>query len=477
MTTVDASSQVPSQQLGPAPPTTDVQAAQRVPPQSIEAEVCVLGSMILDAGTIDIVVQICQEDYFHRPAHQLIYQAIVDMRQANKPIELVLLKEELQNRKQLEQIGGTDYLVEIVEGVPNAANAEYYARIVRDKALLRDLIVAGNEIIRQAYDAQDEAPEVIEEAEQKVFKIATRQIGDEAVPLSSLLEQTFEMLQESEGQVVTGLGTGYPLLDELTSGLQPGEMIILAGRPSMGKTSMVLNMAEHMAVRDRNPVAVFSMEMSREQLAMRMLSSHARFNLRLMRRGAISPEKWTSLKMAADDLQQAPIYIDDSPLLTVLQLRSKARRLKSAHDIKCVFVDYLQLMTYRGGANSRYEQITEMSRGIKALARELRTPVVCAAQLNRGPEDRTGHRPRMSDLRESGSIEQDADVVMLLHNEDYYHRGENLEEYTPKNVTELIIAKQRNGPTDMVPFTFIPEYTRFEPAAPAGSYDPSSPPF
>ena len=477
MTTVNASSQVPSQQIGPAPSTTDVQAGQRVPPQSIEAEVCVLGSMILDAGTIDIVVQICQEDYFHRPAHQLIYQAIVDMRQANKPIELVLLKEELQSRKQLEQIGGTDYLVEIVEGVPNAANAEYYARIVRDKALLRDLIVAGNEIIRQAYDAQDEAPEVIEEAEQKVFKIATRQIGDEAVPLSSLLEQTFEMLEASEGHVITGLGTGYPLLDELTSGLQPGEMIILAGRPSMGKTSMVLNMAEHMAVRDRNPVAVFSMEMSREQLAMRMLSAHARFNLRQMRRGSISPEKWTSLKMAADDLQQAPIYIDDSPLLTVLQLRSKARRLKSAHDIKCVFVDYLQLMTYRGGAKSLYEQTTEMSRGIKALARELKIPVVCAAQLNRGPEGRTGHRPRMSDLRESGSIEQDADVVMLLHNEDYYHRGESLEVYEPKNVTELIIAKQRNGPIDMVPFTFIPECTRFEPAAPAGSYDPSSPPF
>ena len=477
MTTVDASSQIPSQGLRPARPTADLQTTQRVPPQSIEAEVCVLGSMILDAGTIDIVVQICQEDCFHRPAHQLIYQALVDMRQANKPIELVLLKEELQSRKQLEQIGGVDYLVEIVEGVPSAANAEYYARIVRDKALLRDLIVAGNEIIRKAYDAQDEAPEVIEQAEQRVFKIASRQIGDEAVPLNSLLQQTFETLQKTEGQMITGLGTGYPLLDELTSGLQAGEMIILAGRPSMGKTSMILNVAEHMGVRDGNPVAVFSMEMSREQLAMRILSSHARFNLRQMRRGTISPEKWTSLQMAAGDLQQAPIYIDDSPLLTVLQLRSKARRLKSAHDIKCVFVDYLQLMTYRGGAKSRYEQITEMSRGIKALARELKIPVVCAAQLNRGPEDRTGHRPRMSDLRESGAIEQDADVVMLLHNEDYYHQGESLEDYKPKNVTELIIAKQRNGPTDMVPFTFKPECTRFEPAAPPGSYDPSLPPF
>ena len=434
-----------------------------------------LGSMILDAQSIDIVVQICQEDYFYRPAHQLIYQTLVDMRQASKPIELVLLKEELRGRKQLERVGGIDYLVEIVEGVPNAANVEYYAKIVRDKALLRDLIVAGNEIIRQAYDTQDEAPQVIEQAEQEVFRIASRQIGDEAVPLNSLLEQTFETLQQSEGQMITGLGTGYPRLDELTSGLQNGEMIILASRPSMGKTSIVLNIAEHMAVQNRNPVAIFSMETSREQLAMRMLSSHARFDLRQMRRGMISPENWTSLQMAADDLQQAAIYIDDSPLLTILQLRSKGRRLKSAYDIKCIFIDYLQLMTYRGRANSRQEQITEMSRGIKALARELRIPVVCAAQLNRGPEDRTIHRPRMSDLRESGAIEQDADVVMLLHNEDYYHLGEA--DYEPKNVTELIIAKQRNGPTDTVAFKFIPECTRFEPAAPPGSYDPSLPPF
>jgi len=451
------------------------QAAHRVPPQSIEAEVCVLGSMILDAQSIDIVVQICQEDYFYRPAHQLIYQALVDMRQASKPIELVLLKEELRGRKQLEQVGGVDYLVEIVEGVPNAANAEYYARIVRDKALLRDLIVAGNKIIRQAYDTQDEAPQVIEQAEQEVFRIASRQIGDEAVPLNSLLEQTFETLQESDGQLVTGLATGYPKLDELTSGLQNDEMIVLAGRPSMGKTSMVLNIAEHMAVQNRNPVAVFSMETSREQLAMRLLASHAKFNLRQMRRGMISPENWTQLQMAAGDLQQAAIYIDDSPLLTVLQLRSKARRLKAAYDIKCVFVDYLQLMTYSGRARSRQEQITEMSRGIKALARELKIPVVCAAQLNRGPEDRTIHRPRMSDLRESGAIEQDADVVMLLHNEDYYHLGEA--DYEPKNITELIVAKQRNGPTDTVSFTFIPECTRFEPAAAPEFYGSSGVPF
>jgi replicative DNA helicase len=268
----------------------------------------------------------------------------------------------------------------------------------------------------------------------------------------------------SEGNLVTGLGTSFQQLDELTSGFQNGDMVILAARPSMGKTSILLNMAEHMALADKLPVAVFSLEMSKEQVSQRMLASHARFNLRQMRRGMISPENWHNLQLAADNLQQSPIFIDDSALLTILQLRAKARRLKQRYDIRCVFVDYLQLMTYIGRASSRQEQITEISRGIKALARELNVPVVTAAQLNRGPADRPGHRPRMSDLRESGSLEQDADLVMLLHNEDYYHIGEK--DYLPTGVTELIIAKQRNGPVGTVSLHFTPEYTRFEPTAP-----------
>ncbi|HUT59686.1 MAG TPA: replicative DNA helicase, partial [Phycisphaerae bacterium] len=385
-----------------------------------------------------------------------------------KPIDLVMLREELSRRNQLEQVGGMDYVVPLVEGLPDAGNAEYYARIVRDKALLRELIVAGNEITNQAYESTHDAMEVINTCENRIFKIAERQIGDQAVLIKNLLHQTFETLEKQEGRLITGLASGYNQLDELTSGFQNGEMIILAARPSMGKTSILLNFAEYMAVVDHHPVAVFSMEMSKEQLTQRLLGSHARFNLRQMRRGMIRPEDWNELQVAAGSLEEAPIYIDDTPTLTMVALRAKARRLKAAYDIKCVLVDYLQLMTYGGRASTpRHEQITEISRGIKAMARELEIPVICAAQLNRGPTDRETHRPRMSDLRESGSIEQDADVVALLHCEDYYHQGE--ESYTPTNVTELLIAKQRNGPVGVVRLTFLRECTRFESVAP-GSY-------
>jgi replicative DNA helicase len=432
----------------------------RVPPQAIESEMCVLGSMMLDATCIDIVVQIVRQENFYRPAHQLIFQAIVDLRQAVKPIDLVTVRDELDRRKQLGPVGGVEYIVSLAEGVPNAANAEYYAKIVRDKAMLRELIVAGTDMVREAFDSSDEAAAIVDEAEQTVFRIASDAIGEQAVDLKGLLQKTFEILQATDGSLITGVATGYHQLDELTSGFQKGEMLVLAARPSMGKTSCVLNIAEHMSVVERKPVAVFSLEMSKEQLAQRLLASHARFDLRQMRRGMISAEDWTKLQLAAGDLEQAPMYIDDSPMLTALQLRAKARRLKAQHDIQCVFIDYLQLMSYHGRADNRQEQITEISRGIKALARELEVPVVCAAQLNRGPADRDSHRPRMSDLRESGSIEQDADVVMLLHCEDYYHRGEP--DYMNNNVTELIVAKQRNGPTGIIKLTFLPNCTRFE---------------
>ncbi|MFA6133303.1 MAG: replicative DNA helicase [Phycisphaerae bacterium] len=439
---------------------------QRVPPQSIEAEACVLGSMVLHAPCIDIVVQITNTDHFYRPAHQLIYQTLVDMRQVGKPIDLVLLRDELSTRKQLEQVGGVEYIVALAEGVPSAANAEYYARIVRDKAMLRELIVAGTEMVQDAYEARDEAGEVVDRAESHISEIASQHVGAEAVCIKGLLQKTFESLQENDGQMVTGLASGYTPLDEMTSGFQAGDMIILAARPSMGKTSLLLNLAENMAVLDKAPVAIFSLEMSKEQLAQRLLASHARYDLRQMRRGMISAEDWTRLQLAAGDLEQAPMYIDDSPLLTILQLRAKARRLAAAHQVKCIFLDYLQLMTYSGRADSRQEQITEISRGIKALARELKIPIICAAQLNRGPTDRPTHRPRMSDLRESGSIEQDADVVTLLHCEDYYHKGDDA--YAPTGLTELIVEKQRNGPTGVVKLTFLSNCTRFEMAATEG---------
>ncbi len=450
----------------PAPRTGPAEAAlmSRMPPQSIQAEASVLGSMIIHAPAIDMVVQITQAEHFYRPAHQILYQVLVDMSQANKPVDLVTLRDELERSKQLEAVGGVEYIVALVQGVPTAANVEYYANIVRDKALLRQLIVVGTEIVQEAFETHEEAADVLDQAERAVFEIASSHVSDEAHSMEELLQHTIETIQQTEGQLITGLASGYQKLDELTSGFQSGDMIVLGARPSMGKTSLLLNIAEYMAVTDKKPVAFFSLEMSKEQVAQRLLASYARFDLRQMRRGMISAEDWTRIQLAAGDLSPAPLFIDDTALLTVLQLRAKARRLKAAHDIQAVCVDYLQLMNYQGRANSRQEQITEISRGIKALARELGVPVLMAAQLNRGPADRPSQRPRMSDLRESGSIEQDADVVALLHNEDYYHRGDP--DWVPKNVHELIIAKQRNGPTDTVFLRFLNEITRFESAAP-----------
>ena len=457
---IDSQAAQQAQQAGPA----EAAPAMRVPPQSIQAEASVLGAMIIHAPAIDVVVQIVQADHFYRPAHQTIYQVLLDMSQANKPVDLVTLRDELERRKQLQAVGGVEYLVALVQGVPTAANVEYYATIVRDKALLRQLIIVGTQIVQEAFDTHEEAGDVLDQAERAVFEIASSHIGDQAHSMEELLQHTIETLQQTEGQLITGLASGYQKLDELTSGFQRGDMVVLGARPSMGKTSFLLNVAEFMAVVDHRPVAVFSLEMSKEQVAQRLLASYARFDLRRMRRGMISAEDWTRIQLAAGDLAPAPLFIDDTVLLTVLQLRAKARRLKADHKIQAVFVDYLQLMNYMGKAQSRQEQITEISRGIKALAREIGVPVILAAQLNRGPADRPSQRPRMSDLRESGSIEQDADVVMLLHNEDYYHRGDP--DWIDKNVHELIVAKQRNGPTDTVYLRFINDITRFESAAP-----------
>jgi len=442
----------------------DHEGFQRVPPHSIEAEACVLGSMILHAPCIDSVIQITETDHFYRPAHQFLFTVLMEMKDANRPIDLVTLRDALDTRQQLKNVGGIEYLVALVEGVPSAANAEYYAKIVRDKALLRQLIVVGTDIVSEAYQTQDEATAFLDQAEQMIFQVSDRHLADDSVLIGALLTETFEKLQAHEGQAITGLATGYQRLDELTGGFQDSEMIILAARPSMGKTSLLLNIAEYMAVVNKIPVALFSLEMSKQQLSSRLLASYARFDLKKMRRGVIQPEDWTRLELAAGDLQPAPLFIDDSPMLTIMQLRAKARRLASAHGIKAIFVDYLQLMSYGGRIESRQQEVGEISRGLKALAKELAIPVIVAAQLNRGPADRPSKVPRMSDLRESGSIEQDADVVMLLHNEDYYHRGED--GYIPENITKLIIEKQRNGPTDIVHLTFLREITRFESAAP-----------
>ena len=442
----------------------------RVLPHSLEAEVCVLGSMVLDANAIDIVVNIVQPEDFFRPAHRILYETLIEMHKEGKLIDLVTLSEELLRAKTLDRVGGTEYLVQLAEGVPSTLHAETYARLVRDKALLRGLIAANQQIMQDAFESQDEPAEVIERAEHLLFKIGARQIGDQAHSLESLLQTTFEKLSNADGSMVTGVGTGYFKLDELTAGFQPGEMIVIAARPSMGKTALACNIAEYMGVEDARPVLIFSLEMAKEQLSQRFLCARARFNSQRLRRGNISPEDWTHLHLAAGDLTKAPIYIDDSADLNILQLRAKSRRMWASHHIGCIFIDYLQLMAPMGGCrnDSRQQQVADMSRGLKALSRDLKIPIVVMSQLNRGPEDREGHRPRMSDLRESGAIEQDADVVILLHREDYYHRGE--QDYVPTNTTEVIIAKQRNGPTDTLQLTFLSECIRFENFASEGGY-------
>ncbi len=440
--------------------------ASRSMPESLAAEAAVLGSMIIDPKCISEVVEQLKADAFYRTEHQIIFDALVALYEKNRGegLDAVLLRDELQKRNHLEEAGGVEYIAKILNSVPSSANVMYYAGIVKDKQLLRELITAASEIADDAYGGDGEPGEKLDEAERKIFAVTDKKITGSASVLKDLVVRAYELIEKREGSHVTGLATGYYELDDLTCGLQDGEMVVIAGRPSMGKTSLALNIAEHIGVQEKQPVAVFSLEMGRQQLAERFLCSISEIDSQKVRKGLLSTEHYEKLVEACGVVSEAPIYIDDTSTLTPLELRAKARRLKSQYEIRCVIVDYLQLM--HGGLSkveSRQQEITMISRYLKALARELSVPVVVLSQLNRAPEGREGHRPRMSDLRESGSIEQDADVVMLLHREDYYHQGEP--DYTPDNTAELIIAKQRNGPTGTIDLIFREKIARFENAS------------
>lgn len=438
--------------------------ANRKMPESLAAEAAVLGSMLIDPTCIGQVVEILQRDAFYRLEHQMIFDAILALYEKNKgeAIDAVLLRDELEKRKQVDAIGGVEYISKIMDSVPSSANMLYYAGIVKDKMLLREAIAAASEILEDAYDDSGDVSEKLDEAERKIFAVTDKKISGTAIALKDLITQTYELIERREGGHVTGIATGYYELDDLTCGLQNGEMIIIAGRPSMGKTSLALNMAEHIGVIEKIPIALFSLEMGKQQIAERFLCSHSEIDSKLVRKGTLSTEHHQKLIESCGVISEAPIYIDDTSTLTPLELRAKARRIKSMHEIRCIIVDYLQLMHISfSKVESRQQEIATISRYIKALARELNIPVVVLSQLNRAPEGREDHRPRMSDLRESGSIEQDADVVVLLHREDYYHRSEG-EDYQPNNTAELIIAKQRNGPTGTVRLTFREKFTRFE---------------
>ncbi len=463
-----------------SPVGTTAALTSRIMPESLVAEAAVIGSMIIDPACISQVVEMLNRDSFYRIEHQLIYDAVIALYEKNRGegIDGVLLRDELERRKQLEQAGGVEYLGKILNSVPSSANIVYYAGIVKDKQLLRELIQSATEILNDAYDPTGESIQKLDEAEQRIFAITDKRTTGQAFAIKDLVTRAYELIEKRDGKHVTGLATGFVSLDQLTCGLQNGEMIIVAGRPSMGKTALALNVAENLGVMEKTPVGIFSLEMGQQQLAERFLCSVSQVESQLVRKGMLSTDHHRRLIDACGILSAAPIYIDDTSTLTPLELRAKARRLKSQHGIRCVIIDYLQLMHLGTRVESRQQEITTISRYLKALARELNIPVVVLSQLNRAPEGREDHRPRMSDLRESGSIEQDADVVLLLHREDYYKRREALDvgekppdaPYDPyeKPNAEIIIAKQRNGPTGTVGLVFLEKFIRFGNASFAG---------
>lgn len=435
---------------------------QRIPPQSIEAEMSLLGSMLLEREAIGEVLQVIRpghEDRFYREDHRLLYKLLIDLYEANKPIDLVVVRDELEKRGLISSVGGVEYLVQLAESVPSAVNATHYARIVHDKAMLRDLIGCTSRILESAYEQGDEAKVILDEAERHLFEVTEQRVAGQIVPIREFLEETFRVIESREGDYITGVATGFVELDDLLSGMQRGELIIVAARPSMGKTAFGLTMAEHVTANDHRPAAFFSMEMSRQQIAQRLLCSRGRIDSHKLRRGMLSEGEIQHLQGVCDDLRDMPLYVDDTSSMTVLELRAKARRVWQHHKIEAVFVDYLQLM-HMPRAESRQQEIATISRGLKALARDLNIPVVAMAQLNRSPEGREGHRPRMSDLRESGAIEQDADVVMLLHREEYYKPHDESPDI--KGVAEVIVAKQRNGPVGTIKLNFNARLTRFD---------------
>jgi replicative DNA helicase len=436
------------------------EAGGRVPPQNVDAEESVLGAILLDNGAIDRVTGTLQPEDFYRESHRKIYRAMQVLADRSEPTDLVTLGEVLRGRGELADVGGAAYLAELAERVPTAANVAHYARLVRDKSVLRNLISTATSIAERGYGGQD-VKELLDRAEQEIFALSDREVRPAFVRLDGLLNSTFDTIERlfEQKQAVTGVTTGFVDFDRLTAGLQPSDLIIVAGRPSMGKTALCMNIAENAALKADAGVAIFSLEMSKEQLAMRMLCSQAHVDLKRVRTGQLNDNEFGELAKAAANLSEAKIFIDDTPALTVLELRAKARRLsRDPHaNLKLVIVDYLQLMRSSEGKDSREQEISEISRSLKALAKELHLPVLALSQLNRQVENRHPPKPRLADLRESGAIEQDADVIAFIYREEVY------DEDTPrKGIAEIIIAKQRNGPLGNVDLAFLREYTRFE---------------
>jgi replicative DNA helicase len=435
-------------------------AKELLPPQNLEAEMAVLGSMLLDENAIAEAVESIDTNSFYKDSHRKVFDVMMRLYNENKAIDLITLTDELKRTGLLEQIGGVSFLTELVNSVPTAANVHHYISIVKEKSVLRSLINSSHKIISLCHDAEGGIADVVDQAEQLIFDVSDNRQKGSSFHLKEIIKTTIENIDRlyQKKAHVTGVPTGFIDFDMKTAGLQPSDLIIIAGRPSMGKSALALNMVEYAGVKAKIPIAMFSLEMSKEQLVQRMLCSHARVDANKVRTGFLAAADWPRLTAAAGKLSEAPIYIDDSPAISVMELRAKARRLKANHDIQLIILDYLQLMrSSSAGAESRQQEISDISRSLKALARELRLPIIGISQLSRAVESRNDHRPQLSDLRESGAIEQDADVVVLILREDYYSP-------TPENkgIAEIIIAKQRNGPTGSIKLTFLEEFTRFE---------------
>ena len=446
--------------------TASAQDIHRALPHSIEAEQGVLGSMLISPREIIAeCVEKINEEYFYIPAHQTIYVVLVELWNAGQGIDLITFTQVLRDRNLLETVGGAAAVTGLFTFVPTAANVTYYLEIVRDKYILRQIIAACTESVRRSFEEQDEVHNLLDEVEQKIFSVGEDRFKGQVLTMKDQVMEaieSIEQLYERRGGI-TGISTGFTELDRMTNGLHEAEMIVIAARPSMGKTALAMNIAEHVAINEKLPVAVFSLEMSSQQLVQRLLCSRARVNLQKVRDGFLAERDFPSLTAAASKLAEAQIFIDDSASLSILELRAKARRLKAQKDIKLIVVDYLQLLrsTSRRGQDNRQLEISEISSGLKGLAKELKVPIVVLAQLNRQPEARTGGKPRLSDLRESGSIEQDADLVGLLVRPEIYEEDEDARA-EKAGEAELIIAKQRNGPVGEVSLTFLKEFTRFE---------------
>lgn len=434
----------------------------KLPPHSLEAEQSVLGAMLLDSEAAPTVTGILQPNHFYRENHRQIYEAMLRLYAKSEPIDLITLSDALSQRGILEQIGGVQYLTLLANLVPSSAVVGYYAQIVQSKAILRDLINASQQISASCYQ-QEEVATVLEEAERLIFRLSQSRVQRDFQGMSEIIAQVYEhiaQMVQNKGSV-SGLPTGFRDLDELTSGLQPSDLIIIAARPSVGKTAFALNIAQHIAIRQQKPVAFFSLEMAKDQLAMRMLCTEARVDGQKVRSGWLDAKDWAKISEASDILAEAPIFIDDTPAITAMEMRSKARRLKLKHDIGLIIVDYLQLMRGGGRVESRQQEVAEITRSLKALARELQVPLIALSQLSRKAEEREGKRPGLADLRESGEIEQAADLVAFLYREDYYDQ-----ESANRNIIEVIIGKHRNGPIGTVKLTNLRHIGLFSDPAP-----------